>query len=234
MSFYLFHLHPGCPQRIKVYNAGLMWNIDKISHFYWHLHGLLQERHNSTANALELRLSCTNPLIYNWQCHQYNDTNTHHSKIITVKRHDISPLMVEYAVLKGTLTKLCRYLTVLIKIDSVWVGCAWSNMGYILEINLNPKFQEILFSDIKHQSVVQPLLLEWLQGLWMCHNIIQSALVLPRVHFVYAPRQWETLHCNVVSHWLGAYTKWSLLPCLLHHHEYHFIAYMAAPAEVRH
>ena len=28
-------------------------------------------------------------------------------------------------------------------------------------------------------------------------------------HFVYAPSQWETtLHCNVVPHWLGAYTKW--------------------------
>ena len=27
----------------------------------------------------------------------------------------------------------------------------------------------------------------------------------------YAPSQWEmTLHCNVISHWLGAYTKWSL------------------------
>ena len=27
-----------------------------------------------------------------------------------------------------------------------------------------------------------------------------------------APSQWETtLHCNVVSHWLGAYTKWSLI-----------------------
>ena len=31
-------------------------------------------------------------------------------------------------------------------------------------------------------------------------------------HFVYAPSQWETmLHFNVVSYWLGAYTKWSLL-----------------------
>ena len=29
-------------------------------------------------------------------------------------------------------------------------------------------------------------------------------------HFVYAPSQWETaLHWNIVSHWLGAYTKWS-------------------------
>ena len=31
-----------------------------------------------------------------------------------------------------------------------------------------------------------------------------------RDHFVYAPSQWETLHCNSISHWLGAYTKWSL------------------------
>ena len=31
-------------------------------------------------------------------------------------------------------------------------------------------------------------------------------------NFVYAPCQWETtLQCNVVSHWLGAYTKSSLL-----------------------
>ena len=35
-------------------------------------------------------------------------------------------------------------------------------------------------------------------------------LVDVRDHFVNAPSQWETtLHCNVVSHWLGAYTKWS-------------------------
>ena len=32
-----------------------------------------------------------------------------------------------------------------------------------------------------------------------------------RDHFVYAPRQWETtLQCNVVSHWQGACTEWSL------------------------
>ena len=30
-------------------------------------------------------------------------------------------------------------------------------------------------------------------------------------HYVYVPSQWETtLQCNVVSHWLGVYTKWSL------------------------
>ena len=32
-----------------------------------------------------------------------------------------------------------------------------------------------------------------------------------RDHFVNVPSQWETmLHCNVISHWLGAFTKWSL------------------------
>ena len=33
-----------------------------------------------------------------------------------------------------------------------------------------------------------------------------------KVHFVYAPSQWETaLQCNVISHWLSAHTKWSLI-----------------------
>ena len=38
-----------------------------------------------------------------------------------------------------------------------------------------------------------------------------------RDHFVNAPCQSETtLHCNAVSHWLGAFTKWFLQPWLLH------------------
>ena len=54
-------------------------------------------------------------------------------------------------------------------------------------------------------------ILQWI------HPYVQMGLlatVVPlhgRDHFVYPPSQWETtLHCNVVSHWLGAYTKWSL------------------------
>ena len=36
-----------------------------------------------------------------------------------------------------------------------------------------------------------------------------------RDHSVYAPSQWEmALHCNAISHWLGAYTRWSLLAYL--------------------
>ena len=29
-----------------------------------------------------------------------------------------------------------------------------------------------------------------------------------RDHFVYVPSQWETLHCNVIPHWLSAYPNW--------------------------
>ena len=37
-------------------------------------------------------------------------------------------------------------------------------------------------------------------------------LIFNRNWFVYAPSQWETLlQCNIISHWLGACTKWSLL-----------------------
>ena len=49
-----------------------------------------------------------------------------------------------------------------------------------------------------------------------CHQLGRDMECLRRVHFVYAPSQWEiTLHCNVVSNWLGAYTKWSLAPCII-------------------
>ena len=42
-----------------------------------------------------------------------------------------------------------------------------------------------------------------------------SSLMHIRHHFVYAPSQWETTwQCNVVSHWLGTYTKWSLHICV--------------------
>ena len=45
---------------------------------------------------------------------------------------------------------------------------------------------------------------------------LHTVLYWCRDHFVYAPNQWETtLRCNVVSHWLGACTNWSLLVFLL-------------------
>ena len=32
-----------------------------------HIDGLVQERRNSSALAMELRLSCTNPSVYRWR-----------------------------------------------------------------------------------------------------------------------------------------------------------------------
>ena len=43
-----------------------------------------------------------------------------------------------------------------------------------------------------------------------------SHLHYPRDLYRYAPSPWETsLHCNDVSHWLGAYLDWSLLSVML-------------------
>ena len=48
-----------------------------------------------------------------------------------------------------------------------------------------------------------------------------------RDHFVHAPSQWETtLHCNVVSHWLGACKKLSLMVWINHQATSHYLKQM--------
>ena len=51
------------------------------------------------------------------------------------------------------------------------------------------------------------------------HSAIDQHIVLyciicwdiTKDHSVYVPSQWEmALHCKAISHWLGAYTEWSL------------------------
>ena len=45
-----------------------------------------------------------------------------------------------------------------------------------------------------------------------CYIVTSALIGWVQTHFGYAPSQWETtLHWNAGSHWLGAYTKWSLL-----------------------
>ena len=55
-----------------------------------------------------------------------------------------------------------------------------------------------------HQcSVASNILFYW--------TVITTSTAVLSFQGSYAPSQWETtLQCNVVSHWLGAYTKWSL------------------------
>ena len=53
--------------------------------------------------------------------------------------------------------------------------------------------------------------------MWLCFRIPYTPLIYMEWRFrdynghsVHAVRQWETtLHCNVVSYWLDAYTEWS-------------------------
>ena len=52
---------------------------------------------------------------------------------------------------------------------------------------------------------------EYVHGLCFVVFCCGLASVKFRDHFVNAPSQWEmTLHCNIVFHWIGAFTKWSL------------------------
>ena len=53
------------------------------------------------------------------------------------------------------------------------------------------------------------VLLEWKDPPDVAEAIFD---IIIRDHFMSAPHQWETmLQCNVISHWLGAYTKRSLV-----------------------
>ena len=77
--------------------------------------------------------------------------------------------------------------------------------GYMCLISVRPTSIGILF---KRDSEVMP---DEGKSVWTKPQR-RSAVHSPHYgdHFVNAPRKWETMfYCNVVSHWLGTYTKWS-------------------------
>ena len=47
----------------NIFHISIVWHNVKGQYCMNHIVGLVQERHNSIANAMELRLSCTNPSI---------------------------------------------------------------------------------------------------------------------------------------------------------------------------
>ena len=57
-----------------------------------------------------------------------------------------------------------------------------------------------------------PIKYEWYHGSWSWLHIQCHILhTVQNDHSRYELSQWETtLHCNVVSHWLGPYPQWSL------------------------
>ena len=54
-------------------------------------------------------------------------------------------------------------------------------------------------------SNVDMIVLHWAFGMYHVRSSARRLHFSCRDHFMYAPSQWETmLHCNIVSHWLGA------------------------------
>ena len=72
-----------------------------------------------------------------------------------------------------------------------------------------------------HSYIVTSSMLQYQNKLHSCLGIscfvcdvsmsIYMKLLSCRDYSVYAPSQWEmALHCNIISHWLSTYIKWSL------------------------
>ena len=60
-SFHVHSLVQNCCNSI----ANTCWNYNSLTLNHWHINGLVQERCNSSALAMELPLSCTDPLNIN-------------------------------------------------------------------------------------------------------------------------------------------------------------------------
>ena len=91
-----------------------------------------------------------------------------------------------------------------------------------LQTSCTKTYNKLIIHNYQHFDLNNSML-----NLWHCDNrwfdtdkyqvinyhipcLLQQPYI--RDQFVYAPIQWETtLHCNVVSHWLGVCSKWFLI-----------------------
>ena len=103
-------------------------------------------------------------------------------------------------------------------------SCMWWSWEYVLGLIIINKSEVWLINhcfQLDHETMVRAACLTMFlsKGVltsvknYRIHSFQGHVLCTSsRDRFVYAPSQWETaLHCNAVSHWLGAYTDWSLL-----------------------
>ena len=90
----------------------------------------------------------------------------------------------------------------------------WTYLSIKILLRLKKKYEQKQPS--KLNSDARYLALVYKVGGWHLAFVYKVAgfkiLWLNQGSFQHVPNQWETtLHCNIISHWLGAYTKWSLL-----------------------
>ena len=91
--------------------------------------------------------------------------------------------------------------------DSIqgWFTGSWETGDSILEM-IKCHFRDTRDTNESRQATNRTMFITWKIFLWM-------KLSAKRDQSVHALNQWEmTLHCNIVSHWLGAYAIWSLSP----------------------
>ena len=81
-----------------------------------------------------------------------------------------------------------------------WSFLLWVDMAFICDVTLMiwDSHLFVLFTSMARKCSETP-------NIWQ--RFACFVVVIFRDHFVYAASQWETtLHCNVIYHWLGAYT----------------------------
>ena len=117
---------------------------------------------------------------------------------------------------------------------NMWPGTTYSHNWFGCFYHISPNLNEILWStpwaiylQAKQKKLDYPLRYVLNRILWSkpCRSFLkamQRKLTADqnryriRDHFVYAPSQWEMmLLSNIISHWLGAYTKYPC--CMLPH-----------------
>ena len=194
----------------------------------YHYDGLVQDCGNSSVNTLELLQSCTKlnhrytcpadnassaPYLAHWSLGQVVISYGKFSTIFVIDILNISgkttPKRMPQDLIKDESTLLqvmgwCRkatihYLNQWWHQASTWI----SDETFHCCINGLPN---LIVLTLTHGTITMQQLMSIFTCLWPV-----SDSRLSRDHSVHAPSQCKmTLHCNVVSYWLGACTKWSL------------------------
>ena len=156
-----------------------------------HIDGLIQERRNSIANALELRLSCTNPSICSrctigWDIlvPSIDNSNTWlYLKTCITAKHIMDVQVSCKYLTQGQVTHKCvSKLTIIVSDNGLSPGqrqaIIWTNAAILLIRTLGTNFSEI-FSEI-HTFSLQKKLLEMSSAKWTPFHLGLNVLTMMR------------------------------------------------------
>ena len=138
------------------FNNNYSNNLCTLPRQYWswcgHIDGLVQERHNSIANALELRLSCTNPMM----C----------ERIISEPPQSLVMEMIAMLIRWFMLLDIANDMRLLIVIDvyhsqisNIWIDHVEQELTVVVNMELGPLiiFNQTVFLADKSTSMPAPI-----------------------------------------------------------------------------